>query len=278
MLATGLPALLLSATTALASTTFTSENGSFTMTGAFGIPGISAPSGSNVLPAAPTTPAGQTITQENFESFTPGTSIDNTTGLSTSVGVFNGIGGTGSGNSAQTPKDEIKIQTGDYFGRFNVLDTLGSFDGRRYTATGNFLDSNDTNGFSWTITNNPLLRSAWAFITDPNDAQGQLRVEMRVDGAQIGSDNLHVASGAAQPNGQIWLFETDFANLGNWNTVEFRFSSLGPNGESRNDGVGLSNPTISAIPLPAPALMLLSGLGALGGLSIARRRRETAKA
>lgn len=213
-------------------------------------------------------PAGQTAIQESFAgAATQGgnrvgvvdAAQDRTAGntFTSAVGTFAGLGGAGNGGTVTGNRDQIQIRSGDNGGRFNVL-----------APGGNFLDSNDTLGFSWTIANSPLLRSASAFITDPNDNRRELTVSLLVDG--VLKDDFHIAGG--RNNRSVWFLETDFATYDmGWETATFEFRMSGT-----NDGIGISNATLNVIPLPAPALLLLSGMGTLGGLSVLRRRRRTA--
>ena len=176
--------------------------------------------------------------------------------LKTSVGDFRGLGGTGSGTSVTGDGAQIQIRSGNNAGRFNVLDF-----GR------NFLDSNDTLGFSWTIANQTGLRGASAFITDPNDAGGKLNVRLTFDGDTTPFFNLQLTD--RKDDATIWKLMADFTLVDRpWSTAVFEFRM-----DKVNDGIGLSNAALNVIPLPAPALLLLSGLGALGGLSLRRRRR-----
>ena len=282
MLGASATALLLSANIAAAST-LTSTKGTFSLTGPSGVSGFTTANPLPAVPVAPVTPAGQVSIQENFAGpATAGgpnipvntaaqdiTDDDNFGLFRSSVGDFRGLGGTGSGSSVAFGgnNDQIQIRSGNNAGRFNVLGALAGED-----PTGNFLDSNDTNGFSWTIKNSSILQSAWAFLTDPNDAGGRLTVSLFVDGVD---QEDRVQLDGSRGDGLIWLFETNFAGLADgWKLARFDFEIMNPDGDPVNDGIGISNATINVIPLPAPALMLLSGLGALGGLSVARRRRE----
>ena len=175
--------------------------------------------------------------------------------METSVGDFRGLGGTGSGTSVTGDGAQIQIRSGDNAGRFNVLN-IG----------GNFLDSNDTLGFSWTITNRSGLRGASAFITDPNDAGGKLSVRLSFDGETTPFSSQQLTQ--KENDGTIWMLMADFTLVDRpWSSAVFEFRM-----DKVNDGIGLSNAALNVIPLPAPALLLLSGLGALGGLSLRRRR------
>ncbi len=179
--------------------------------------------------------------------------------ITTDVGTFAGLGGTGSGDSVTGEGDQIQIRSGENFGRFNPL-----------VEGGNFLDSNDTLGFSWTIQNTfgGLLRGFSAFITDPNDSGGQLTVSMFANGDSIFSQTLVGNPG----DGSVWFLAADVTGVV-WDTVVFNFSK-----NQINDGIGIAGATLHVIPLPAPALLLLSGMGIFGGAAALKRRREKAVA
>ena len=75
-------------------------------------------------------------------------------------------------------------------------------------------------------------------------------------------------------NGQPWTFEV--SNIGAIDRVTFEFADEGPAGFAGLDlkttgiGVAFDNLKVAAVPLPAPALLLLAGLA---GLTLARRRQ-----
>lgn len=200
--------------------------------------------------------SGPIVTTENFggpAEAVPGSTAGNQ--FDSPVGLFEGVGGTGSGSTAIAPFNEIQVRSGNNGGRFNVLN-----------PGGNFLDSNDTQGFSWTIFNTGNLTRAEAFITDPNDAGGSLSLSLLLNPAANGP----VWAGTLVGNpgdASVWKLDADLTSLADgWETATFVFSI------QEGDGIGISNATLSAIPLPAPILLLLSGMGILGGLSMRRRQ------
>lgn len=179
--------------------------------------------------------------------------------FSSPVGTFAGLGGTGSGQSVTGTASQIQIRSGNNHGRLDVLN-----------PGGNFLDSNDTRGFSWTIQNTfgGLLRGVSAFITDPNDAGRRLTATLLNDGVEVFRRELTTALG----NGTIWHLTADFTGI-DWTTAVFSFDMRGT-----NDGIGISNATlhVAPIPLPAAGLLLIGGLGALAGAGAAKRRKRAA--
>lgn len=174
--------------------------------------------------------------------------------ITTPVGTFAGIGGTGGGTSVTGNPAQIQIRAGNNAGRFNVLN-----------SDGNFLDSNDTEGFSWTIENtyDGRLRGMSAFITDPNDAGKRLTASLLNDGTEVFTQMFE----NSLVNGRVLHLTADFTGV-TWTTAVFKFDMGGI-----NDGIGLSNATlhVSEVPLPAAGWMLLAGIG---GLAALRRRQK----
>ncbi|MGY6409641.1 MAG: hypothetical protein ACXIUV_01245 [Alkalilacustris sp.] len=225
---------------AAANTFFTNSGGVLQITDDFA--GAATPGGSNV----PVNPLAQDRTAGNT--------------ITTAVGTFAGFedGGTGSGTSVTGDGSQIQVRSGNNAGRFNAL-----------TAGGNFLDSNDTLGFTWTIQNiwGDSFRGLQAFITDPNDAGGDLSVSFTGNGSATNftvsdlltlPENAGARQGAGAQNATIWHLTL----LGHeWETATFSFRM-----SNLNDGFGISNASVAVIPLPAPVLMLLAALGGLVGL------------
>ncbi len=181
------------------------------------------------------------IAQETFEGF----AVGNGDFTGTSVGDFTEIGGVGSGGSVIPGGDELAVSDDTSFGRENT--TVGG---------SKWLDSNDTLGISWAASAGGALFGSLAFsLSDAADLGATLTVE--ADGA----------------------FLTDFVGQGD-NTVDWVVISFGGAGVSSaditltnsitNDGFGIDDVTIAAVPLPAGAALMLTGLG---GLAIARRRK-----
>lgn len=197
--------------------------------------------------------------------------------ITTSVGTFAGLGGTGSGNSVTGNNDQIQIRSGDNFGRFNPLTNPGRSGAAEINGVQtNFLDSNDTDGFSWTVLNTftRAVTGLQAFITDQNDASGRLTFEWFKDGVLGGSEFFDTA----ENNAQVYHLTVDLRNV-SWDALRFTFDMKHhKDGGPVNDGIGIAAATVHVVPLPAPALMMLFGLGALGGLGWSRRNREKASA
>ena len=238
---------------------------------------------------------GGTRTMENFDgAATPGgTSQNKTTGTPAinrtnenkfdegGPNTFEGLGERGTGNTRTNNGNNIQIRNGNNGGRVNVMHQAAA---ARITAAqgiggdGNFLDSNDTWGFVWTLENiwGGLFQGVQAFITDPNDAGGNLVIEAKWGGSTTLSKIFNVeqivGTTADITNGTIWHFTADLRGL-EWDTLTVKFDM-----RPKNDGFNITNIGTYVIPLPAPALLLLTGVGTLGGLSVVRRRRARASA
>ena len=198
----------------------------------------------------------------------------------TNVGTFSPAGGTGAGTSVTGAGDQLQVRSGDNFGRFNPLGNPGVLSDAGLAAQGvtgntNFLDSNDSRGIFWTISNQALtesfgraVRSLQAFIIDPNDAGQQLRLSFFVDADVIPVFETQISG--SQSDGQVWHFTADNLHLINWTTARIEFQNA-----DINDGIAISNIGVAAIPLPAPILMLLAAIAGLVGV---RRLRSKAPA
>jgi len=211
---------------------------------------------------------------EDFEPALPdgvaGPEIDDTDTFD--VGVFNAISGVGSGGTVDGTCDGSKlcIRSGNVHGRENVIPDDG----------GHFLDSNDTHGIGWTVSNEGESFNTVTFtLMDARD-QGAFSV---------------VAASTEQPDSlaEVDVLGLDFAfvpeptNNGNIKTVVVQFdewiteafiaiaSFRTENGEffRTNDGLGIDGVQVGVAPVPVPAAGVLL-LGALGGLGFAARRRR----
>lgn len=187
-------------------------------------------------------------TEQNFDSMSVGEiGVDYTAVLATNVGDFSTSStenGTGTGNSVIGDGDTLAIREGSNFGR---VDTSLAGQGR-------FLDSNDTLGILWNVATGNLFNRVIFSLSDAAD---------------VGA-TLTIAAGGAtrdfslQPNGVVDLIIITFDSLIANAEIELRNSQL-------NDGIGIDQISVGAIPLPAGGVLMLS---ALGGLALARRRKS----
>ena len=212
---------------------------------------------------------------ENFESYTEGNVgtgayTDGSGGFTTSVGTFWTMGGTGSGGTVKDPvgtssgnfadNDGMKlaIRDGNVYGRTSTTAALTGV-----KSDDKFLDSNDTFGIKWLVNIGPMFNQLMFTLTDAADVGARITIEAGgavhsfVNGGNGGQRLVHVVFGGAVETAKITFFNTDPHT-----------------GKPRlNDGFSLDDIAVSAVPLPAPALMLIAGLG---GLAAFRRRRAAA--
>jgi hypothetical protein len=189
--------------------------------------------------------AGTVVLTEDFESFAaPQTS----TTFSTAVGDF------------------TQVTQGQISAGLRILDDASSpFSGRRDMTnednSGNWLDSNDSKEVTWTITFAQTILSLGFFMTDINDVSGSMTATFLNGGT---TELVFGGASGAANNGEISYITAFF---------ESGVSSITFNVDTANDGWGIDDITVSAVPLPAPALLLLGGLG---GLAALRRKRKAA--
>lgn len=233
---------------------------------------------------------------EDFEGFDTVKQIgpDSSTTLGTDVGTFSTINGktidgvdyaSGQG-SGSTAIDEFANDQGVNRG-LNVAIRKNGDDpnngGRQNTSfdadlnSGNFtntnpsfdphvtyLDSNDTNGIVWNarvansdngIAEDALFDRLLFTVTDPNDAGGTLTI------SASGFTETFTLNGN-QDNGNIYNVLIGFSSKVDAAAVVLSKGVF-------NDGIGIDNTTIAAVPLPAAAWLLL---GVSGALVAAKRR------
>lgn len=179
--------------------------------------------------------------------------------LSTAVGTFSTLGGTGTGGSVIGTGTQLSLkndtQPPNNFGRFNTTPG-GSW----------FLDSNDTDGIRWDISASNLFRTVGFTLSDAADQGARLVIS-----SVLGTVTTDLATLANRPNAEVNLITIDFGELVSEATILFSNTYAK---DRRNDGFSLDDVFVAPIPLPAPLLMLLAALGAL----VALRRRTGATA
>jgi len=188
-------------------------------------------------------------TTEDFEEgFTPGT---NQVSFATAVGTF-------------TQEEQGQTSSGSGLLILDEATKPSTFQGRRDMTTesindGNWLDSNDSKEVSWTIDFDDMITKLGFFLTDVNDVNASMTATFS-DGTDSVVENFLGAGGAAD-NGEIIYVSAMFDQA---------VTSILFNVNTSNDGWGIDDITVAAVPLPAGVLLL--GLG-LGGMAAYRRRQ-----
>ena len=182
---------------------------------------------------------------ENIEGVNGNTQLGGI--LNTNVGSFETLGGTGTGGSAVGDGTELSVKNSNGFGRQNTT-TGGEY----------WLDSNDTFGIRWiaSLANNTKFTQLAFSLSDAVDQGATLTVAAAGDFITADLDL------SDQNNGTLQWVVVSFENAVEMATISLTNSKL-------NDGFGIDDTTIAAVPLPAGILLLGT---ALGGLGVVRRR------
>ena len=189
-------------------------------------------------------------------------------GFKTNVGTFWTMGGTGTGGTvAGLDGSRLAVRTGNVFGRSSTTDVIaGLSDNPDDGILDKFLDSNDTFGIRWSIDIGSMFNKLIFVLTDATD----VGATMRISATGVVQDfilNPKLKSGNRQ------LVHVDFGGPVSAAEITF-FNSKGLNGPAfKNDGFSIDDVAVSAVPLPAPALMLIAGVA---GLAAFRRKRASA--
>ena len=196
---------------------------------------------------------GGNFSLEDFESYSGGALSGPLTG--TSVGTFSSLGGVGSGstcrsNGGGTCSADLAIQEDGINGQGNLIHIAGS----------RSLNSNDTLGIKWDVSRvgsasfNRLifgLRDGGEFQTLTVSAGGET-----------------ATFGPGAGNGNEKLVVVDFSGFVTSASVEMRHSGL-------NDGFTIDAATAAAVPLPAGAVLGMTGLAGLMVIGRKRRRKPS---
>jgi hypothetical protein len=206
-----------------------------------------------------------TTVVENFESYSVGNVGDGELdpGFPTAVGTFKTMGGTGNGGTVTDPNPnldgaKLAIRDGNVYGRSSTTALLTG-----NAANDQFLDSNDTFGIRWLVNIGSMFNKIVFTLTDTTDVGATMRIntpgasQVTLQGLGNANRRLVVVDfGAGVKSAEITFFNT--------------------NGNGRpflNDGFSIDDIAVSAVPLPAPAFMLIAGLA---GLAAMRRKRAAA--
>ncbi len=167
----------------------------------------------------------------------------------TAVGSFSTLGPTGSGDSVVGDGTEVAVRDGSTVDPFGRVNTTQGDDAK------NWLDSNDTTGIVWDAELDGVFFDEVAFsLSDATDQGATLSV---IAGGET-------ASFSGLGNGNVQWVIVSFMDSVDMATITLS------NNDQLNDGFGIDDATIAAVPLPAGLLLLGT---ALGGLGIARRRK-----
>ena len=193
---------------------------------------------------------------QNFEGTSEGNVAN---GYTTNVGTFSTLGGIGSGGTVTNADfandgSMLALRDGNVYGRTSTTKALTG-----NAADDMFLDSNDTYGIRWDVSLGAGMFDRLVLtLTDVADVGATM---------YISAEGM-VTSIANLGNATTKLIEIDFGQELSSATI---FFSNYRNGQfMRNDGFSIDDNAVSAVPLPASALLLLGGLG---GLAAVRRRK-----
>jgi hypothetical protein len=207
------------------------------------------------------------LARQDFEQYAEG-NVSN--GFSTNVGTFSTVGGTGSGgtvtdsvakgNFAGNDGTKLAVRNGTVYGRSSTTDIIAGLSDNANDGVGDmFLDSNDTLGIIWNVTlGGSMFNRLFFVLTDPTDVGARLTVSA--------AGATEVLAPFQYRNSTRLLVLVDFAS--EVNGAEVRLTN-----SRGNDGISIDDLSVGVVPLPAPAFLLLAGLG---GLAALRRKRAAA--
>lgn len=180
------------------------------------------------------------------------------TPLTTDVGAFSTLGGTGSGGTVRglsgNTGTNIALRDGNVYGRRDVV-------GGRY-----FLDSNDTHGIGWDVRSTEGAFNTIVFALTDSSEYSYLRVI--VDGV-----SQEQTDGARLRNGHTSLVQITFDDLVTNARIELAGYSGYRGSRVTNDGFSIDGIAVGIAAVPVPASLPLLAVG-IGALAIARRKRQ----
>lgn len=197
------------------------------------------------------------VASEDFEGFTVGNVAD---GFMTGVGTFSTMGGVGSGGTVKyagfnNDGSLLAIRDGDVYGRHSTTQYMSGD-----SADDKFLDSNDTYGIQWNASaGGAMFNKLVVTVTDM--AEFGARMQIMADGM--------VEEILAKRNGRRMLVTVKLDQA--VSAASVFFTHIDKNGKVKNDGFSLDDASLSEVPLPASAFLLLGGLG---GLAAYKRRKK----
>ncbi|MDJ0859173.1 MAG: hypothetical protein QNJ03_08835 [Dinoroseobacter sp.] len=187
--------------------------------------------------------------------------------LTTKAGIFSQLGGFGSGGTVRqlglTSSSKLALRDNKVYGRQNTWPEGGNW----------FLDSNDTYGFVWKITE---AHVGGAFdklifaLTDGSDGGAYLRIEL--DDADNTTREQRETGKGKLGDGNITFVSVDFGRAVSAATVTIGNFTSNANDANwkRNEGVGIDGAYVNVVPLPPSLAFLLASVGAFG---FARKRK-----
>jgi hypothetical protein len=198
-----------------------------------------------------------TATLLGRESFSGYKAWDGTSGTSnpqhTQVGSFASFGEKGSGHSVVGDPAGLQVRADSTmpWGRYTTSSGLG----------GHWLDSNDNLGMAWTVEGLGTFNTLAFFVLDAADVGGKFSIKV---GDTLFSD-IAGADGKLL-NGNIQFVRILLSEAVSSLRVELMH-------DRSNDGFGVDGAAVALAPIPLPpaALLLVTGVAGLVGLS--RRRR-----
>ncbi len=194
---------------------------------------------------------------EDFERFQFGSPSFSAATIETRVGDFTNITPNGSGGTDLSPTDLLHVRdgSGNNGVRFNT--TFGG---------SNYLDSNDNSGIHLGMPGSaslPGFRKLSFLATDIDDV-GAPTFNIDVSGDATGAFTLADVLPGSRSSGELLLFTMLFDHVVQDVAIKLNIDS--------RDGFAIDDVTVSPVPLPAAAWMLIAGVGALAGVARSRRK------
>lgn len=218
---------------------------------------------------------GDAIVVEDFEAFSEGNVGGNGAPLQTQVGTFETLGGAGTGGTIRRPDNtftgrhganpndpsQLAVRDGYVFGRVSTTAILTG-----NSADDKFLDSNDSHGIIWNIDlGGMLFDKVLLTLTDAADSGATVTIT---------SDLGSFVQFAAQPSSSQKTVFIDFGAAIARATVQFA-NLDGPDGPLRtNDGLGLDDIALHAVPVPNTVALLAASVAVLAGLQRRRKNKQ----